>query len=261
MKYTYKKMAGGGSVKKEKGYTAKERKGLQSLIEELADPYAGDVTGGSSVTVIKKSKKRMPGGGLVSGPTGKAGGRAPGGTASKAYSGVGRAASAAKGAYGAASGATRYAYGGAVESSKSGAAGVRNRIGMSKPGMKTPSIFDQYLPIDQYSRRPAKGLPRAMAGGGMVDMGRKVADNYRRTGGLGHPVIKRAAAGSNSENDMVKMGRKVANTYRRTGSFGMPRNMAAGGIVGRPARSYRDMKAGAGSGVGRLQKTKITRGR
>ena len=68
MKYTYKKMASGGSVKKEKGYTAKERKGLQSLIEELADPYAGDVTGGSSVTSTKKPKKRMAAGGIVGAP-------------------------------------------------------------------------------------------------------------------------------------------------------------------------------------------------
>jgi hypothetical protein len=68
MKYTYKKMASGGSVKKEKGYTAKERKGLQSLIEELADPYAGDVTGGSSVTSTKKPKKRMAAGGIVGRP-------------------------------------------------------------------------------------------------------------------------------------------------------------------------------------------------
>jgi hypothetical protein len=68
MKYTYKKMAGGGSVKKEKGYTAKERKGLRSLIEELADPYAGDVTGGSSVTSVKKPKKRMAAGGIVGRP-------------------------------------------------------------------------------------------------------------------------------------------------------------------------------------------------
>lgn len=39
------------------------------------------------------------------------------------------------------------------------------------------------------------------------------------------------------------------------------KKMAKGGIVGKPARSYKDMKAGAGSGVGRIQKTKIARGR
>lgn len=41
-----------------------------------------------------------------------------------------------------------------------------------------------------------------------------------------------------------------------------PKKMASGGIVGKPARSYKDMKAGAGSGVGRIQKSKIaSRGR
>ena len=65
MKYTYrKKMAEGGKV----GYTAKERKGLRRLIEEMADPYAGDVTGGSSVTIIKKTKKKMAAGGIVNAP-------------------------------------------------------------------------------------------------------------------------------------------------------------------------------------------------
>jgi hypothetical protein len=66
MKYTYKKMASGGKVGK--GYTTKERKGLRRLIEEMADPYAGDVTGGSSVTIIKKSKKKMAAGGIVNAP-------------------------------------------------------------------------------------------------------------------------------------------------------------------------------------------------
>lgn len=37
--------------------------------------------------------------------------------------------------------------------------------------------------------------------------------------------------------------------------------LAKGGIVSKPARSYKDMKAGAGSGVGRIQKMKIARGR
>lgn len=68
MKYTYKKMAGGGSVKSEKGYTAKDLKAIRSLIEELADPHSVDVTGGSSVTVVKKPKKRMAAGGIVGRP-------------------------------------------------------------------------------------------------------------------------------------------------------------------------------------------------
>lgn len=37
--------------------------------------------------------------------------------------------------------------------------------------------------------------------------------------------------------------------------------LASGGIVNKPARSARDMKAGAGSGVGRIQKTKIQKAR
>ena len=65
MKYTYKKMAEGGKVDKEKGYTAKEIKSLRRLIEEIMDPYAGDVTGGSSVT---KAPKKMARGGIVGKP-------------------------------------------------------------------------------------------------------------------------------------------------------------------------------------------------
>lgn len=43
---------------------------------------------------------------------------------------------------------------------------------------------------------------------------------------------------------------------------GVGMSMAKGGIVKAPARSYKDMRAGAGSGVGRIQKTKIAgRGR
>ena len=64
MKYTYKKMADGGRVDKDKGYTSKDIKSLKRLIEEIMDPYAGDVTGGSSVTVDKKPKKMARGGGI-----------------------------------------------------------------------------------------------------------------------------------------------------------------------------------------------------
>jgi len=67
MKYTYKKMAEGGRVDKDKGYTAKDRKSLKRLIEEMADPHSVDVTGGSSVTTVKKGKK-MARGGIVGKP-------------------------------------------------------------------------------------------------------------------------------------------------------------------------------------------------
>ena len=71
MKYTYKKMANGGRVDKDKGYTAKERKGLKSLIEDVADPNARDITGGSAVTYEKKKKappKKYASGGIIGKP-------------------------------------------------------------------------------------------------------------------------------------------------------------------------------------------------
>ena len=71
MKYTYKKMANGGRVDKDKGYTAKDRKALKSLIEEFGDKYSKDVTGSSSVTFEKKKKappKKMARGGIVGKP-------------------------------------------------------------------------------------------------------------------------------------------------------------------------------------------------
>jgi CRISPR/Cas system-associated protein Cas7 (RAMP superfamily) len=71
MKYTYKKMANGGRVDKDKGYTAKDRKALKSLIEEFGDKYSKDVTGSGSVTFEKKKKappKKMARGGIVGKP-------------------------------------------------------------------------------------------------------------------------------------------------------------------------------------------------
>lgn len=60
-------------------------------------------------------------------------------------------------------------------------------------------------------------------------------------------------------------GKKTMAAAMRGGGLarkGVGMALAAGGIVKAPARSYKDMWAGAGSGVGRIQKTKIAgRGR
>lgn len=63
MKSTYKKSASGG-----KGYTASERKSMTDLIKTKQDPFGGDVTGGSSVSVVKKKPKKMASGGIVGKP-------------------------------------------------------------------------------------------------------------------------------------------------------------------------------------------------
>ena len=69
MKYTYKKMADGGRVDKGKGYTAKETKSLRRLIEDVADPFGGDVTGSAVITVKKPKKpKKMATGGIIGKP-------------------------------------------------------------------------------------------------------------------------------------------------------------------------------------------------
>jgi len=205
MKYTYKKMAGGGSVKSEKGYTAKDRKAIRSLIEELADPHSVDVTGGSSVTVIKKPKKRMAAGGSVGPGGGMMGGSGSGGSARTAPSSGGRTTSSSAG-------------GGRGPSSPSRGGGSGGRPGGNPSGSRTPSP-------------PTKGGGKYGA-----DLSKSFGRNWA---------------------DNTYTGRAFSAGARAIGAKGF----AAGGIVGRPARSYKDMKAGAGSGVGRIQKTKIARGR
>lgn len=55
-------------IKKPIGYSASDRKSMTDLIRKVADPYAGDVTGGSSITVVKKKPKKMAAGGIVKAP-------------------------------------------------------------------------------------------------------------------------------------------------------------------------------------------------
>ena len=236
MKYTYKKMAGGGSVKSEKGYTAKDLKAIRSLIEELADPHSVDVTGGSSVTVVKKPKKRMAAGGSVGPGGGMMGGSGSGGPARTAPSSGGRTtSSSAGGGRGPASPS-----GGGGGAADSGRGGGDRGISVSPSARERSTPQSATKSVGYGGRKPgpsptssAANLPAAFGGPSRTN------DNIRAG-------IARAGR---------SLGDAVWNAQRGS------RGMAAGGIVGRPARSYRDMKAGAGSGVGRIQKTKIARGR
>lgn len=83
----------------------------------------------------------------------------------------------------------------------------------------------------------------------------------RYGGGLSSPKPSGRYSGP-SAGPSYKGGIAGAMAPRTTSMVKSLRGYAAGGIVGAPARSYKDMKAGAGSGVGRIQKTKIAgRGR
>ena len=81
--------------------------------------------------------------------------------------------------------------------------------------------------------------------------------------------VKKKPVGYSAE-DRKSMKQLIERTEPKSGDYvgsgtvtkvKPAKKMAKGGIVGKPAKSYRDMKAGAGSGVGRIQKMKIARGR
>jgi hypothetical protein len=208
MKYTYKKMASGGKVGK--GYTEKERKGLRKLIEEVADPYAGDVTGGSSVTVVKKKVKKMARGGDV---------------------GIGRR-------------------GGDVGAGRRGGGG-----GMGFKAMKAPGSGADYF--------GGGGMDRSGRYGGRLKAGGMVGGGARDSGQAGSGYGGGPSRGQYSTRSMPSRPASSGFSGGRPGSgMGVKAyRYKSGGIVGAPARSHRDMRAGAGSGVGRIQKTKIQRGR
>lgn len=82
-----------------------------------------------------------------------------------------------------------------------------------------------------------------------------VGPSNKGVGGLYKADMSKSFGRNWAGNTMT--GRALSGGLRALGVKGFK----AGGIVGKPARSYKDMKAGAGSGVGRIQKTKIARGR
>lgn len=189
-----KKMAEGGSVKTDKGYTKEQRSALKRLLE-MIQPDAGDYIGEGIVETIKKPAVKKRGGGLAR--RGKGMALADGGPVSR---------------------------------------------NMARP---VPAGGKGGAPMSGASQ--SRPVPAGGNGGPSVAIGRPTGPMARPGGSYGAPNNKQPTGGPRP----------------RPGGMGLsrPMGMAKGGIVGRPARSYRDMKAGAGSGVGRVQKTKIQRGR
>ena len=101
---------------------------------------------------------------------------------------------------------------------------------------------------------------KKMASGGKVG---SMKSGPGSTGGAKTPGKSGGSALGGYARDWTKntMTGRAVNAVTG-GAVGRAANrLKAGGIVGAPARSHKDMRAGAGSGVGRIQKTKIQRGR
>lgn len=111
-----------------------------------------------------------------------------------------------------------------------------------------------------------KKKPKKMAQGGMVGGGssrntpssRPSSGSYGRGPSRSGPSSVGYGGGRGPGNVASKLSSGVRTAV---GSAQRAMRYAGGGIIGAPARSHRDMRAGAGSGVGRIQKTKIQRGR
>jgi hypothetical protein len=116
-------------------------------------------------------------------------------------------------------------------------------------------------------KKTSKATKRMAYGGAVGGGGRDSGRASARASRSASPSSNSKGGGKYGADLSKSFGRNWAdNTYTgRAFSAGAraigAKGFAAGGIVGRPARSYKDMKAGAGSGVGRIQKTKIARGR
>jgi len=112
-------------------------------------------------------------------------------------------------------------------------------------------------------KMPEKMPEKKMRGGGLA---RKGVGMALRGGGMASSGGTRTSAGSGvggvgGRGPSGPSGTRTSGSLRG-GVSGRAGRFASGGIVGAPARSYKDMRAGAGSGVGRIQKMKIAgRGR
>lgn len=210
--------------KKPIGYTKEQTTSMKNLIERTQEK-AGDYVGSGTVTMVPKKKKkmkRMQMGGKVMNPA----------LAASMYGTSPRGSGPNDG----------------------GPAPTAGSVGAVKTPVRGPA-----MPV-----RGGGGVPLQGRGGALMQPrpGMVKGPGGMRFEGKPGPV-RGPAMPYGGMGGPVKTG--LGRTAMRGGGLarkGVGMALAKGGIVKAPARSYRDMRAGAGSGVGRIQKTKIAgRGR
>lgn len=211
--------------KKPIGYTKEQTSSMKKLFERV-DPKAGDYVGGGTVTEVKNKKKmkRMQMGGMAMMDRSSRFGRGP----------MGRMERPAKPGMGG-------------DKMIQGSRGVSNSPGRISPYYA--KIRAKASPITQ-----AKTSPITQAKASPITQ----IESKTLTGMRPDPVT------GMMPTPVPRVGETVPRRTLKGGGLarkGVGMALAKGGIVKAPARSYKDMKAGAGSGVGRIQKTKIQRGR
>ena len=109
---------------------------------------------------------------------------------------------------------------------------------------------------------------KKMRSGGMASRSSGPGGGMMGGSGSGGPSSRASSGGRASASGGMSGGMSSAGSSGRASASSGGKSSgrssskyASGGIVKAPAKSYKDMRAGSGGGTGRIQKTKIQRGR
>lgn len=262
--------------KKPIGYTKEQTSSMRKLFERV-DPKVGDYVGGGTVTKTKKKVKRMQVGGLTPAVRGNvsrnpdlgisiSGGKYGGDPSVKPPPGDPRPPRLRG------EGTIPHPQMPPVRPINGG--GTITRAVVHGPsaaaGLNPDGSVNQNTPKDyRYPRRdPSGGFRRGGMGNGRVQRPGVPPPvyglPYDGPGGTSPAIGRPGFVSKTPGGPAIIPDRRTPRAGMKGGGLarkGVGMALAKGGIVKAPAKSYKDMRAGAGSGVGRIQKTKIQRGR